>query len=211
MSEKSPEAKSEALQRAIQWATLVLLVATCVLLIYATITLRRYNQLLERISDDLAETLATTAKVSRQVDKISLRVESFGGKLAGAVKVDEIESVLGEIASVRASRRESGETRVALSPEARSEMGHLMSQVARCDGHFEAEGKTYSPRRMYLQLLAKKRVYEDSLTSTEDFIERVAARSMSGKEYFVAFGDGTRKSVAEWLREELEKRRAGGQ
>lgn len=195
------------LQQVIQWLTLVLLIVACVLLVYMTTTVGRLNHLLDRISDDLAQSLATTARLSRQVDDVSARVESFGGKLKDAAKLDEVESALAEVASIRSSQREVGGKGVTLDADAMAEIRHLVACVARCDGRFEADGKSYSPRRLHMQLLAKRKVYEGSLASTEDFIERVAARTMTGKDYFVVLKDGTRKSVREWLGEALREYR----
>jgi hypothetical protein len=213
MADSSGEPKgiptSLFLRQAIQWLTLVLLIVACVLLVYTTATVRRLNILLDAISNDLAESLATTARLSRQVDDISVRVESFGGKLKDAVKLDEVESVLAQVASIGSGRGEAGGKVVTLDARAAAEIGHLVSRVAQCDGRFEADGKSYSRRRFHLQLLAKRKAYEGSIASAEDFIERVAARTVTGKDYFVVLEDGTRKSVREWLGGELTEYREG--
>ena len=60
---------------------------------------------------------------------------------------------------------------------------------------------------MYVQLYTKYKAYRKTLTSAEDFIDSAATRTIAGNTYYALMPDGSRKPLAEWLKEALEKDR----
>ena len=150
----------------------------------------------------------TATRILDQVDRVVDRVESLERRLDAVVSVDEVESILEEVAKLRSG---AGAESLALKPEAEAEVKYLLRCVRRSGLTFEYSGKAHSATRFYLQLLAKHKAYEKTLTSAEDFIEKVATKTIAGNTYHVRIEDGGRQGLAAWLLEALRERRAGGE
>ena len=123
-------------------------------------------------------------------------------KARSAVKLDEIESVLDEVGRLRAN-----DEAAELSPSAEAEIKRLLKSIRRSGKRFEWEGKTRTPRQCYLWLYSKFRMYRKSLESADDFIDKVATKTVTGNRYYVVHGDDEKQRLNEWLREVLAKHR----
>ena len=100
---------------------------------------------------------------------------------------------------------------MATSP-AEAEVQYLLSFLERSDCRFNRNGDWYSASeaRAHLEMKYRYLVDQESITTTEDFIDQAAtASSMSGKIYLVQCGSAQPVSSAGWLTLELRRLRKG--
>ncbi|MHC5056901.1 MAG: DUF5329 family protein [Planctomycetota bacterium] len=201
---ESASRKERQIRLAVQCALTGPLLIACVFMVYLTFLVRRLTVTIEVMSEDLAQVMATTARVAEDVDRVEARIQtwykSFGGaKVAGAV--DEL---------ARMARGLTGET-VDRSAAASEEVAYLISQVRTSKAKFEYAGREQSGMSLYARLYAKYKAYGNAITSAEDFIDKVASKSITGKAYHVTEPGGEKVELGRWLRAKLAAKRAGGE
>lgn len=89
------------------------------------------------------------------------------------------------------------------------EIDHLLGYVESSRCEFGRNGSWYDSHRALAHLRIKYGFLRNSVSTTEDFIERAASRSsMSGQPYQVRCGADAPIPSAQWLRDELTRFRA---
>jgi hypothetical protein len=147
----------------------------------------------------------TAGRILDDVDRVAARLESMERKLDKAVPQQEIESVLEEIASLHQG---AGDEAIQLKPAAEAEVKYLLKRLPSLAERYEYAGKTHSPLKFYAQLYAKYHTYRSTLTSADDFIARVATKTVTGNTYHAILKDGTKQDLAPLLTDELGRYRA---
>lgn len=157
------------------------------------------------ISADVKQMSSTGAQISTHLEKLDGRLQSLEQKALDAVKLDEIENVLSEIDVIR-----NTEPSVAGGPseETEREIKHLLSHIRHAKHRFTYSDENKGGLRFYVQLYAKYKAYENILGSAEDFIEKVATKSVDGKQYSVVISQDETVALNDWLTEELKKYRS---
>lgn len=93
--------------------------------------------------------------------------------------------------------------------EQQAEVQHLLNHLANSDCAMIRNDKTYEAEEATEHVQRKYDHYRDQITSTEEFIERSATRSLiSGKAYHVACPGEDAVPSGEWLGDELGRYRA---
>lgn len=95
-------------------------------------------------------------------------------------------------------------------PAAEAEIIYLLSYLERSDCKFNRNGSWYtaSEARAHLEMKYRYLVDQESISTTEDFIDQAAtASSMSGKVYLVKCGGAEEIPSAVWLKTELQRLR----
>ena len=176
----------------------------CLLVWRMAETVKRIEEGVVSVSTDVKTVTRLAARISEKVDGLMDRVDVLEAKLKGAVPLDELENVLDELEGLRGKPAE-------LDAEARAkrdrEVGHLLGYVRGSGCVYLWQDREVGALAFYANLLAKYKLYEESVGSAEEFIDKVATKSMVGKPYYVVMGP-KRVEVAAYLREELAKYRA---
>ncbi len=165
----------------------------------------RLSMVVYRVESDLQQVTSTAANISQQVNQVSERLEVLGKKTSEALRLDELENVLDEVAELRSAEERS----TPLAPKVEAEIDYLLSYIKDSGRQYEYSGKVRSARRFHLQLSGKYKMYRKTLTSAEDFIEKVATNTLAGNPYYIVDKD-QRQRLDGWLVEALRKYRASG-
>ena len=168
----------------------------------------RLEQSVVAVSADLEQVTGTMARVAGVVDRLTERIERLEKKAGDAVGMDELDMALDEIRDVRRGLSDADEP---FGPEVEKEITFLLRHIEWSGLRFEISGKYRSAFRSYLYLLAKFKVYRKTLRSADDFIDKVATRSMVGHPYYVILEDGRKMALGAFLKTALEKHRVGGE
>jgi len=190
------------LKRAGSTVAIALGVLCCILIWRMTKIAGRMETMLANTSSDVQQVAGTAADISRRIEHISAKVDDLEDKARSAVNLDEVESVLDEIGRLRAN-----DEAAELSPSAEVEIKRLLKSIRRSGKRFEWEGKTRTPTQCYIWLYSKFRMYRKKLESADDFINKVATKTMTGNPYYVVHSDGEQQPLNEWLSEVLAKHR----
>lgn len=150
---------------------------------------------------------ATVNRILNDVDRVVERLEALEQKLDRTVPVDELDSILNEVALLQEDAEQDS---LKFKPDAEAEVKFLLRRLRSVADEYRYSDESRSPLRFYAHLYAKYRVYRGSLTSAEDFIDRVATKTVTGKTYFAVLEDGSTKELAKLLREELQRYREEG-
>lgn len=87
-----------------------------------------------------------------------------------------------------------------------AEVQHLLAFIRKSGCQMERNGKLHSPEEAQNHLSRKFDFYRNSITQTEDFIEKVASHSvLSGRPYLTRCLGREPQPTAEWLTQELER------
>ena len=191
--------KERRLRLAVQCALVALLLIACVFMVYLTLLVRRLTVTMEVMSEDLAQVMATTARVSRNVDRVEERLRVWYEDL-------DIAGTAAEAVDVALSL--GGET-VKVEPRAEDEITWLLRQIGSSKAKFAYDDKEKSALSFYARLYAKYKVYKKTLASAEDFIDKVATKTITGKPYYITEPGGEKVELGDWLRARLAERRAG--
>ena len=190
-------AEDRGLKLAIRYALAGLLLIACVFMIYLTLLVRQLTVTMDAMSEDLAQVMATTARVSRNVDRVEERLRVWYEDL-------DIAGTATEAVDVALSL---GGEAVEVEPRAEDEIKWMLNQIGSSKAKFAYDDKERSALSFYARLYAKYKVYKKTLASAEDFIDKVASKSVTGKAYHVTEPGGERVELGEWLRAKLAGRR----
>jgi hypothetical protein len=157
------------------------------------------------ISADVKQMSATGAQISEHLKHLDARLRSMEEKAADAINLDEIEHMIDEASELR---NEDAVANSPLSPDAEREIKHLLSHIRASKHRFTYSDENKSGWRFYLQLYPKYKAYDGALKSPEDFIEKVATKSIGGHPYNVVMDENHSVALSEWLTEELKSYRA---
>ncbi len=185
-----------------------LLALACLLVWRVSMLVYRVEQSIVTVSADVRQVTGTMARVANLVDRLTERIERLERKTEEAIGTDELEMALDEIKDVRESLSTAEEP---FGPEVEKEIRYLLGQIRWSGLKFEISGKYRSAFRSYLYLLAKYRAYRKTLRSADDFIEKVATKTITGHPYYVLLEDGKKMALGAFLKDALEKRRAAGE
>ena len=201
-------------QEANSWLVKVLLILSscllglcCFLVWRAGMVMYRVEQSVVAIGGDVKQVTGTAARISTKLDKAMDRIDKLENKLKDAVPVEELENVLEE---VKRAREKSANLEPSRRAEVDKEVQYLLTTIRRSGCRYERDGKETSPLSFYGYLLSKYKLYEGNVTSAEDFIDKVATRTMTGKPYYI-IRDGAKVELPAYLRQELAKYRGGNQ
>jgi hypothetical protein len=147
----------------------------------------------------------TVTSILDGIDRLVVRVESLEQKIDAAVPERELESFLDEVAVLQEG---AGDESIQLKHDAEAEVRHLLRRIPFLAERYQYSGKNSSPLRFSAQIYAKYRTYRKTLTSAEDFITKVTTKTIGGNAYYAVQKDGSKRELAEVMREELEKYRA---
>ncbi len=164
----------------------------------------RIEQGIVATTADVKQVTRTAADISRQIGEISEDVKSIKGKAEEALRLDEIENILDEAIALK-NARHSG--KAAPTGEVESEIRFLLSSIGRSGCKFEYSGKVRSARRFYAHLYAKYKLYQKTIASAEEFIEKVATKTIAGNPYSVILAKDKRQNLNAWLLQALKQQR----
>ena len=204
----SPSKVDVWISRLVPIASACLVALACFFVWRVSMLVYRVEQSVVAVSADVRQVTGTMARVASLVDRLTERIERLERKTEEAIGMDELEMALDEIKDVRESLSTAEEP---FGPEVEKEIKYLLGHICWSGRQFEISGKYRSAFRSYLYLLAKYKVYRRTLKSAEDFIEKVATKSIIGHPYYVLLEDGKKMALGAFLKEALEKHRAGGE
>ena len=90
---------------------------------------------------------------------------------------------------------------------AEGEIRYLLSEIRASKAKFEYAGRPQSAMSLYARLYAKQRTLGKTLASAEDFVDKVASKSITGKAYHVTEPGGAKQELGDWLRAKLAAKR----
>jgi len=185
----------------------VLLASLCVLTWRLTILVARLDNVTTAVSGDLKQITSGWAEVMLSLHDIKAGFDWVGQEAQDALRVDEAQNIVNEMASLSKEEDKGGK-----GPDARAEaeINYLLALIGDAELKIEYSGKEHSTLRMRLQLTEKYKAYKHTLVSAEDFISRVATKTIAGNTYYVIKKDGTKTELASWLTELLKQYRVGG-
>jgi uncharacterized coiled-coil protein SlyX len=157
------------------------------------------------ISADVKRMSRSGAQISAHLEKLDERLQSLEQKALDAVKLDEIESVLSEIDVIRNPPPAAGG---GPSADTEREIKHLLGHIRSSKHRFVYSDENKGGLRFYLQLYAKYKAYESVLSSADAFIDKVATKSLDGKQYDVVINGDETVPLSDWLTEELQRYRS---
>jgi hypothetical protein len=187
------------LKRLVLVMVCVLLGMCCLFLWSLSMTLYRVERVLAATAGDIKRVAGTVAAVSARVDELNASID----RLAEAKDrlLDE-ERVQGLLASIR-EMSESGDDE-PMSADAEEEIDSLLRAVRRSKMRFKIKDRDYGAFSFYLWLKGKKAVYPGDVGSAEDFIAKVAGKSITGRDYFAVDAEGNAVPLEDWLTHRLE-------
>ena len=189
------------------WGTTILLVLLTVLTAFSALFLWRLSRVALEVEKALSTNAAsieqiarTGARISEQIDRIMNRLEALEDRLEEAIPNEEIESLIGELGHLKQGL--SGESAVrSVTGEAAIET--MLDRIGNSGLRFGYEEKEYSAFRFKTQLRIKYQTFKRTISSPEDFIEKVATKTINGHPYFVITENGEKQPLDGWLRADL--------
>ena len=179
------------------------LALVCYLIWEVTRVVVRVEEGVAAVSEDVKTVAKTAARVSVEVGEMMDRMEELRAKLRDSVPTQELEDVLDEM---KKARENPANLEPATKAEVDTEVTHLLATIRRSDCRYVRNGKEVSALNFYGYLLGKYKLYEGTVTSAEDFIEKVATKTMTGEPYYAVI-EGKKVALAVHLREALAKYR----
>lgn len=189
---------------------IVKILAACLLALLCAL-MWRVVIAVDRVADDLEHVTAAADRVADRVDSVSERIENIEKKMGETFNAEEVRGLLAEAGRI-GPEVVNGDGPNDTRTEA--EIEYLFDALREADARYAFDDESHSPRRFVTKLRAKYRLYRGAIGTTEDFIEKIAARTVTGKPYAAIGTDGTIESVRDLLvrllnkhREAAEKRR----
>ncbi len=97
-----------------------------------------------------------------------------------------------------------------LSAANEREIRELLKSLVLSGYSVEVGGARQSIFTLYGWVYGRYKLMKNTLTSTEDFIERVGTKSILGKTYYLVDKEGKRIQLSDWLRDRLKEMRGEG-
>ena len=193
---------------------LVLLLVACLLGISVLFAWRlgmityRVEQAVVAVSDDLKEVTGTAAQISRDVREIREELKEVKVKVEQSLPVEELDSLMD--AALQMGRSFKADS-PSLDADAEREIKYLLRALLLSGMKYERRGKERPISLLYATLYAKYKSLRGALASAEDFVDKVATKSVLGRSYYIVDKEGNRHALRDWMLETLEKRRANGE
>jgi hypothetical protein len=156
---------------------------------------------------------ATAARLGERLDRIGAKGERVGESAAGVAEdiaklsrkveglTDRMDLVEGWNDALHGGPGRMGDGEEKLVRE-------LLAAVRGADLKFVRGGEEKSGLRMYAWLYAKYQIWKPTIASADEFISKVASEALTGTPYQVVGKDGSRRPLADWLKERLAALRA---
>jgi hypothetical protein len=160
-----------------------------------------------------------TQRVEAQLEAMEARLEAIDEKVASVgeglaaarartASVLQLDDLAVLLAAMREAREEP-ELDEGTPPEVEKEIDALLAAVRAHEGDFLCDGEPCSPFSLHARLYTKRLVHGDRIGTAEQFIDRIAAYSMSGLPYEVpGEGDAEPERLSDWLLDRLEEHRS---
>ncbi|MCZ7644828.1 MAG: DUF5329 domain-containing protein [Planctomycetota bacterium] len=162
---------------------------------------RRIEETVVSVSTDVKQVTQTAANMSKRVDEIAVKLDRLETATKEKLHLDEARHLKDEVKSLIDDEADRN-----LPAEARKEIEYLLEKVKASGLKFTYDDHVRSASYYYAKLYAKYKIYAHTLDSAEDFIERVATRSVGGNPYSVIDGE-TRTPLNKWLAKHLQEAR----
>jgi len=194
-----------------QWLVRVnLFLLACLLLLSMNLVWRlttlifRIDRTAASMSRDVAQVAGTAGTIARDVEGLREEARELKGRLAESVPVEEFTDAFDAVLTAgRAITADSSE----LPPSADAEIKALLRALLYSGMRYDDDGEERSVGSLWGRLYAKYRVMRKGLVSAEDFIEKVASRSVLGHEYYLIDETGERVLLEDWMLEALSGHR----
>ena len=202
------ESRFDKTVRHIIWILMaVLLASLCVLTWRLTILVGKIDSATSAITPDLKQITSVWAKFALELQDIGASRAWIKDEMSDAVRIDEAQNVIDELSSLNKEEEKGGK---GPDDKSEAEIYYLLSCIGNSDLKIEYSGKEHSALRMRIQLSEKYKTYKHTLVTTEDFISRVATKTIAGNTYYIVQKDGTKTELASWLTDLLKKYREQG-
>ncbi len=191
------------------WGMTILLILLTVLTAFSSLFLWRLSRVALEVEKALSTNAAsveqiarTGARLSEQIDRIMNRLEALEGRLDEAIPDEEIESLIDELGHLKQGLSGEGAVRSATGETA---IEGMLDRIGNSGLRFGYEDKEYSAFRFKTQLRIKYQTFKRTISSPEDFIEKVATKTINGHPYFVIMEKGEKQPLDGWLRSSLKE------
>ena len=209
--EDKQRAEASAASRFGRWlrngvfAALIVLIVTCCYFVYRlSMVAYRMEQSIVAVSADVKQVTSTAAVLSRDVSAIREDIAELKQKTRESVPYEEAKRAMDEALAVGAAVKADSSKLPAASER---EISALLKSLVLSPYSAEVGGDKQSIFMLYGWLYGRYRLTKNTLTSTEDFIERVGTKSILGKTYYLVDKEGKRIQLSDWLTERLKEMR----
>ena len=182
----------------------VLLLLSIHLVWRLTILTYRLDHTVAALSDDVKQVTETAAIISCDVAALREGLGAIKDKLAQSIPLGGLKSALDAALTIGGAVRADSS---ALDPAAESEIKALLTALLYSGMRYDDDGKQRSVTRIWTALYTKYKVMRKGLVSAEDFIDKVATRSVLGNTYYLLDKDGERVALRDWMLEALRNHR----
>lgn len=160
--------------------------------------------LTQRVEAQLEAMEARLEAIDQKVASVGEGLEAARARTASFLQLDDLALLIAAMAEAR----EEPEPEEGTPPEVEKEIDALLAAVGAHEGEFLCDGEPCSPFSLHARLYTKRLVHGDRIASAEQFIDRVAAYSMSGLPYEVPGAGGRkRERLSDWLLDRLAEHR----
>ncbi|MBN4074036.1 DUF5329 family protein [bacterium AH-315-E10] len=190
--------KTSLILKKVFLAAASLLALACAVLVFnlslLTIQVRASVKL---ITEDVRRVTESFAEISEDIVKIQKDVKAVKDKVSNMVPITEMKNALGTIIEVRnALRDDSG----GPSPEVDAEIRLLMDTLLKSECTVEKEsGKKQKLSFLHKKTMTKYKAFYKSIKTSEDFIKKVASKTVLKRIYYVIDKDGNKSTLEDWL------------
>lgn len=193
------------MKRAALAGILVLLGLMCLLVWRLSVLVADVNRNVSALSGDVRQVTQVAAGLSNKVEEAAQRLNGIENITQGIVQSDTISG-----AAERAGQAIQDYAIVApvANETARAEIAHLLACIRDPKLNYEYSGKSRTAAWVALKLNGKYAIYQHSVVSAEDFIQKIAARTSEGDAYYVVQPDGSKTELAAYLTNVLAQCRA---
>jgi hypothetical protein len=183
---------------------LLLIGLSCYLLWRTSMIALRVEESVVAVSADVKEVTQSAARISRQMADVTERLARIEEKTEDAVGLKDLETAMGTLADVRNEKYEDPKQ---LSPEAQAEIDHLLKSIRTSGLVFICGSEHLQASVFYVHLWVKFKYHRKIVGSAEDFIQKVATKTISEHRYRVVSKDGKTTDLADWLKDQLSEYR----
>ena len=157
--------------------------------------------ILVSISQDLKDVSNAAGIISRDVETLRSQINGIQNKIDRAIPDEKVTQAWRDAKSIK-----NGLTTdtTLLSGESRAEITELFALLSRSDLKFQRKKKTRPISYLHARLYPKYISMQKTLTSSEDFIAKVATHTILGNAYVVLDTNGTPHQLSDWLTLKLE-------
>ncbi len=191
------------------WSTTVLLLLLTILTAFSSLLLWRLSQavfeaekVLSTNASSVEQIAKTGARISEQIDRIMDRLEALEGRLDEVLPDEEIGSLVEELGNLKQGLSGEGAVR---SASCETVIDTMLERIGSSGLRFGYEDKEYSAFRFKTQLRIKYQTFKRTISSPEDFIEKVATKTINGRPYFVITENGEKQPLDGWLKSSLKE------